>query len=334
MANSVEGRFPFLDREVVEFANPLPARHKLFGLDEKYLLKRAFADLVPEEIRRRPKQPYRAPDAASFFAAGTAGLARPRSPPPAAARGGRGLRPAAGRRPARQGRAHRRRTGMGNTDNMRVLAVALHPAASHEQFVATRRRRPRRTSRADRHRPDPAAASTCVDRDRSAACRQPDRALRPGEPARSTPRRRPHGSASADPAYLTRDPAQGRRRRALRRDRLQRGRRAVRRARSARTGSSACTCPSGTPRRGHARAQHAACPTPSASTRCVEDISPVLEAAGCYRAPRRRDPHGVPRLRPGPQVQDRAAERRSTPTASASTPWSSRRPTARRPSTG
>ena len=70
MANSVEGRFPFLDRDVVELANALPARHKLFGLEEKYLLKRAFADLVPADILHRPKQPYRAPDAASFFATG------------------------------------------------------------------------------------------------------------------------------------------------------------------------------------------------------------------------------------------------------------------------
>jgi asparagine synthase (glutamine-hydrolysing) len=67
MAHSVEGRFPFLDREVVDFANALPARHKLFGLEEKYLLKRAFADLVPDDILHRTKQPYRSPDAASFF---------------------------------------------------------------------------------------------------------------------------------------------------------------------------------------------------------------------------------------------------------------------------
>ena len=53
MANSVEGRFPFLDPEVVAFASALPARHKLFGLDEKFLLKQAFADLVPEEILYR-----------------------------------------------------------------------------------------------------------------------------------------------------------------------------------------------------------------------------------------------------------------------------------------
>jgi asparagine synthase (glutamine-hydrolysing) len=70
MANSVEGRFPFLDYRFVDFANQLPARHKLLGLDEKHLLKISFADLVPQSILQRPKQPYRAPDAASFFNAG------------------------------------------------------------------------------------------------------------------------------------------------------------------------------------------------------------------------------------------------------------------------
>ncbi len=67
MANSVEGRFPFLDCNFVNFANELPPRHKLLALDEKHLLKRAFSDLVPKSVLNRPKQPYRAPDAASFF---------------------------------------------------------------------------------------------------------------------------------------------------------------------------------------------------------------------------------------------------------------------------
>ena len=67
MANSVEGRFPFLDCHFVDFANQLPARHKLLALDEKHLLKVAFSDLIPESVMKRPKQPYRAPDAASFF---------------------------------------------------------------------------------------------------------------------------------------------------------------------------------------------------------------------------------------------------------------------------
>ena len=66
MAHSVEGRFPFLDVEVVDLANTLPPSYKLRGLDEKHVLKRAAAGLVPDAIIQRPKQPYRAPDALSF----------------------------------------------------------------------------------------------------------------------------------------------------------------------------------------------------------------------------------------------------------------------------
>lgn len=67
MANSVEGRFPFLDHRVIEFANRLPPALKLRGLAEKYILKRAVGDLLPRSVRDRPKQPYRAPDSRSFF---------------------------------------------------------------------------------------------------------------------------------------------------------------------------------------------------------------------------------------------------------------------------
>ncbi len=67
MANSVEGRFPFLDHRLIEFANQLPPRYKLMGLTEKYLLKKAMKGLLPETIRTRTKQPYRAPDSQSFF---------------------------------------------------------------------------------------------------------------------------------------------------------------------------------------------------------------------------------------------------------------------------
>jgi len=66
MAHSVEGRFPFLDRHVVELASTLPAGHKLRGLDEKHVLKRAARGLVPPAILARKKQPYRAPDALAF----------------------------------------------------------------------------------------------------------------------------------------------------------------------------------------------------------------------------------------------------------------------------
>ena len=67
MANSVEGRYPFLDYRIAELSSRIPPKLKMKVLNEKYLLKRAFGDLVPDAVKRRPKQPYRAPDAASFF---------------------------------------------------------------------------------------------------------------------------------------------------------------------------------------------------------------------------------------------------------------------------
>lgn len=68
MAHSVEGRFPFLDVDVVELANALPGEFKLHGLDEKHVLKRVAEGWVPASVVRRSKQPYRAPDASSFVA--------------------------------------------------------------------------------------------------------------------------------------------------------------------------------------------------------------------------------------------------------------------------
>ena len=67
MAHSVEGRYPFLDYRVVEFASALPLQLKMKVLNEKYLLKQAFGDQIPHAIKNRSKQPYRAPDARSFF---------------------------------------------------------------------------------------------------------------------------------------------------------------------------------------------------------------------------------------------------------------------------
>jgi len=68
-ANSVETRFPFLDHRVVEFASKIPPKHKIFGLKEKYVLKRAMQKELPPEIVERVKQPYMAPDSNSFFQA-------------------------------------------------------------------------------------------------------------------------------------------------------------------------------------------------------------------------------------------------------------------------
>ena len=67
MAHAVEGRFPFLDHRLVEFAAALPPRLKMKVLEEKHLLKCCSGDLIPDTVRRRKKQPYRAPEAKSFF---------------------------------------------------------------------------------------------------------------------------------------------------------------------------------------------------------------------------------------------------------------------------
>lgn len=61
MANSVEGRYPFLDHRLIEFCASLPGQFKLNGLTEKYLLKQVMQGKLPERIVKRPKQAYRAP---------------------------------------------------------------------------------------------------------------------------------------------------------------------------------------------------------------------------------------------------------------------------------
>ncbi|PSJ62778.1 asparagine synthase (glutamine-hydrolyzing) [Pseudaminobacter soli (ex Li et al. 2025)] len=66
MAHGIETRFPFLDHRLVEFAARIPPNLKLKGLREKHILRAATADLLPPAISERPKQPYRAPDSASF----------------------------------------------------------------------------------------------------------------------------------------------------------------------------------------------------------------------------------------------------------------------------
>jgi len=67
MSNSVEGRFPFLDHRVIEFANKIHPNVKMKVLNEKYILKKAMKSYLPDSIINRSKQPYRAPDIPSFF---------------------------------------------------------------------------------------------------------------------------------------------------------------------------------------------------------------------------------------------------------------------------
>ena len=152
MAHAVEGRFPFLDGDVVACAARMPESHKLHVLDEKHVAKRVAARLVPPEILARPKQPYRAPDAASFLGPGAPAYVAELLGEPMLARGGalrsRGGREARGQVPrgggpaARQRRRHgvpRRALGAARLVRPLPRGAAARPAAAHADRGSRRR---------------------------------------------------------------------------------------------------------------------------------------------------------------------------------------------------
>lgn len=61
MAHSLEVRSPFLDHKLVEFAARVPAEYKIRDGDQKWLLKRAFRDSLPETVLTRKKQGFSVP---------------------------------------------------------------------------------------------------------------------------------------------------------------------------------------------------------------------------------------------------------------------------------
>lgn len=151
MANSVEGRFPFLDRRVVALAEALPPAYKLKVLDEKHVLKRAAAELVPEEILRRSKQPYRAPDALSFSTPEGRELVEDVASAQAIAEAGV-FEPLGARRLIEKCTAKTTNGQFSNADNMAICGIVSSQLLFHH-FV---RHRPRATP--------PACIRTVVDR--------------------------------------------------------------------------------------------------------------------------------------------------------------------------
>ncbi|HBT61918.1 MAG TPA: asparagine synthetase B, partial [Elusimicrobia bacterium] len=67
MANSLEGRSPFLDHEFVEMVFRMPGDWKLKGLrGHKWLLKQTFRDKLPPRILNRGKMGFGIPLGAWF----------------------------------------------------------------------------------------------------------------------------------------------------------------------------------------------------------------------------------------------------------------------------
>ena len=61
MAVTLEARVPFLDHTLVEFAAKIPPSLKIKNGSKKYILKRAFRDILPPEILHRKKQGFGVP---------------------------------------------------------------------------------------------------------------------------------------------------------------------------------------------------------------------------------------------------------------------------------
>jgi asparagine synthase (glutamine-hydrolysing) len=61
MANSVEARYPFLDIDLVRFAQIIPPNLKLNRLTEKYILRKVAESALPAEIVKREKFGFHAP---------------------------------------------------------------------------------------------------------------------------------------------------------------------------------------------------------------------------------------------------------------------------------
>ncbi|MBR6358337.1 MAG: asparagine synthase (glutamine-hydrolyzing), partial [Lachnospiraceae bacterium] len=71
-SHSVEGRHPFLDKDLLEFVITIPDKYKLKGVNEKYILKKAGEGVVPEPILKRKKFPFQAPGMSSMIKEATA----------------------------------------------------------------------------------------------------------------------------------------------------------------------------------------------------------------------------------------------------------------------
>ena len=61
MANSLEGRSPFLDHKLMEFVARLPPEYKMKRFIKKYILKKAIKGLVPEKNVHRRKMGFGVP---------------------------------------------------------------------------------------------------------------------------------------------------------------------------------------------------------------------------------------------------------------------------------
>lgn len=66
MAQSIEGRVPFLDHHLFNFSRQLPMHMKIKDLTEKYILREAVKGEITETVYKRQKHPFIAPPVSRF----------------------------------------------------------------------------------------------------------------------------------------------------------------------------------------------------------------------------------------------------------------------------
>ena len=129
-AHSVEGRFPFLDQRLIEFSSRIPPQLKIRGLNEKFILKQAVQDILPQSVCARTKRPYRAPVQHSFFGERAPQYVRDLLSPDAIRSAGYFHPPAVTRLVLKAQRTHL----LSERDNM-ALAGILSTQLLHQQFI-------------------------------------------------------------------------------------------------------------------------------------------------------------------------------------------------------
>jgi asparagine synthase (glutamine-hydrolysing) len=134
MGHSIEGRFPFLDYRVAEFAAALPDALRLRGLNEKYLLRKSVEHRLPTEIAARKKRPYRAPIVGAFVGDDAPGYVRELLAAERLAAAGL-FDPDAVERIVRKCEAGAPRDAVSETDEMALVGV-LSTMLLHDRFVA------------------------------------------------------------------------------------------------------------------------------------------------------------------------------------------------------
>lgn len=136
MGNSIEGRFPFLDYRVAEFAARLPERLRLRDMQEKYLLRKAALPLLPPEIARREKRPYRAPILRAFVGPGAPAYVRELTSPERLTAAGLFIPAAVAQLLAKAER--NLGSGLSETDEMALVGI-ISTMLWHERFIAAPR---------------------------------------------------------------------------------------------------------------------------------------------------------------------------------------------------